>query len=246
MCVVWLGQRLSTGAPGPAEITWLISTRRSGHGGPGLPAWDERARLGWHLEPVTDPWPRPGRGGSRRALVGVAPWLVLIGIALAWDVLGLDTGPRSYHLTVSRSRRPTGRSMPPSSSSGCWRGSASARPGPGHPSRYPGSRRRERAPDQTPPVQDPRSARAWRLSASATRPRRASSCPRARPWGSPSGSRSRSRGRHGPRRPPIGGPGGDGRGARPLHRHADTGKGRPDRGLGVRGIPPLRPLRPSG
>jgi hypothetical protein len=59
------------------------------------------ARPGWHLAPVVDPWPRPGRGGAGRALCGVAPWLVVILIALTWDVLGLDSGPHSYHLTIS-------------------------------------------------------------------------------------------------------------------------------------------------
>ncbi len=58
-------------------------------------------RFGWRLEPVDDPWPRPGRGGGRPALWGVAPWILLCLVALAWDVLGIDTGPRQYHLTVS-------------------------------------------------------------------------------------------------------------------------------------------------
>ena len=58
-------------------------------------------RFGWHLDPVADPWPRPGRGGGRLALRGVAPWIVLFVVALGWDVLGLDTGPHEYHLTIS-------------------------------------------------------------------------------------------------------------------------------------------------
>ena len=58
-------------------------------------------RPGWHLEPVADPWPRPGAGSARRAFVGVGPWLALIVVAVAWDVLALDTGPHSYHLTIS-------------------------------------------------------------------------------------------------------------------------------------------------
>jgi hypothetical protein len=33
--------------------------------------------------------------------VGAAPWLGLIVITLAWDVLALDTPPRRYHLTIS-------------------------------------------------------------------------------------------------------------------------------------------------
>jgi len=88
-------------ATGPAEVTWLISLAAVVAAGVALRRGRSGARAGWHLEPVTDPWPRPGRGGSRHALEGVAPWLVLIGVALAWDVLGLDTGPRQYHLTIS-------------------------------------------------------------------------------------------------------------------------------------------------
>ena len=58
-------------------------------------------RFGWRLPPVDDPWPRPGRGGSGPALRGVGPWIVLFLAALAWDVLGIDTGPHQYHLTIS-------------------------------------------------------------------------------------------------------------------------------------------------
>jgi hypothetical protein len=85
----------------PAEITWVLSLGaviavdltlwRGTHG----------KRFGWHLPPVDNPWPRPGRGGSRLALRGVAPWIVLSVVALAWDVLGIDTGPHQYHLTIS-------------------------------------------------------------------------------------------------------------------------------------------------
>ena len=84
-----------------AEATWVASLLavilvdlalwhgKAGRGG------------GWHLEPVRDPWPRADRGGPGPALRGVAPWLALIVVVLAWDVLGIDTGPRQYHLTVS-------------------------------------------------------------------------------------------------------------------------------------------------
>ena len=42
-----------------------------------------------------------GRGGASRSLVGLAPWLVLILVALGWDVLGLATGPHQAHQTIS-------------------------------------------------------------------------------------------------------------------------------------------------
>jgi hypothetical protein len=48
-----------------------------------------------------EPWPRPGNGGAGPALSGLSPWLLLIGLGAAWDVLGIDTGPRQAHLTIS-------------------------------------------------------------------------------------------------------------------------------------------------
>ena len=50
---------------------------------------------------MSEPWPRTDRGGSGPALSGVAPWLVLIVVLLAWEILGIDTGPHQYHLTIS-------------------------------------------------------------------------------------------------------------------------------------------------
>ncbi len=55
----------------------------------------------WHLEPAATGWPRPGRGGARRDLLGLSPWLVLVLVVATWDVLALDTGPHRYHLTIS-------------------------------------------------------------------------------------------------------------------------------------------------
>jgi hypothetical protein len=85
----------------PAEVTWVLSL--GAVVAADLALWrGRRAAHGrWHLEPVMQPWPRPGRGGGRRALQGIAPWLALVTVALAWDVLGIDTGPHQYHLTIS-------------------------------------------------------------------------------------------------------------------------------------------------
>lgn len=58
-------------------------------------------RPGWRVEPVAEPWPRPGAAGRHPALLGTAPWLALVLAGTAWDVLGLDSGPHQYHLTVS-------------------------------------------------------------------------------------------------------------------------------------------------
>ena len=84
-----------------AEASWVLSL--TAVLAVDLALWRGRRRLrfGWHLDPVADPWPRPGRGGVRLALRGVASWIVLFVVALGWDVLGLDTGPHEYHLTIS-------------------------------------------------------------------------------------------------------------------------------------------------
>jgi len=58
-------------------------------------------RASFQLRPAGDPWPRPGRGGAGPALRGVAPWLGLGLVVMAWEVLGIDTGPHQYHLTIS-------------------------------------------------------------------------------------------------------------------------------------------------
>jgi hypothetical protein len=84
-----------------AEVTWLCSLAAVLAVDALLWRGRRGRRLGWAPDPVADPWPRPGRGGARRALRGVAPWLVLVLVALAWDVLGLDSGRHSYHLTIS-------------------------------------------------------------------------------------------------------------------------------------------------
>jgi hypothetical protein len=85
----------------PAEITWVVTLVAVALVDWALWRGRRGSRFGWSLEPVTDPWPRPGRGGKGPALRGVGPWLVLIVVILVWEVLGIDTGPRQYHLTVS-------------------------------------------------------------------------------------------------------------------------------------------------
>ena len=84
-----------------AEITWACSLAAVLSVDALLWRGRRGLRVGWHLEPASDPWPRPGLGGPRHALLGVGPWLVLILVAVAWDVLALDSGPHSYHLTIS-------------------------------------------------------------------------------------------------------------------------------------------------
>ena len=60
-----------------------------------------RRRPGLRLEPVGQPWPRPGRGGGRLAFIGLLPWLVLTLVILAWEILGIDSPKDRYHLTIS-------------------------------------------------------------------------------------------------------------------------------------------------
>jgi hypothetical protein len=84
-----------------AEVTWACSLAAVLIVDGLLSRGRRVGSVGWHLEPVADQWPRPGLGGTRRALLGVGPWLALIVVTLAWDVLALDSGPHSYHLTIS-------------------------------------------------------------------------------------------------------------------------------------------------
>ena len=84
-----------------AEITWLITVTAVIIVDVALWRGTKGGRPAWQLQPVSEPWPRPGRGGSGPALRGVAPWLVLIVVLLAWEILGVDTGPHQYHLTIS-------------------------------------------------------------------------------------------------------------------------------------------------
>jgi hypothetical protein len=85
----------------PAEVTWVITLVAVALVDLALWRGKTGARFGWHLEPVADPWPRPGRGGTGPALRGVAPWLVLLVVVLVWEILGIDSGPHQYHLTIS-------------------------------------------------------------------------------------------------------------------------------------------------
>jgi hypothetical protein len=89
--------RTTTGA----QITWLVTTAA-------VAAFDIAL---WHrtgteredpcLQPAREPWPRPGRGGTGHVLRGIAPWLAFIGVVVAWEALGIDSGPHQYHLTIS-------------------------------------------------------------------------------------------------------------------------------------------------
>ncbi len=92
------GFHRSTGA---AEVTWVVSLALVVVVSAAFWLGERGRRFGWHLEPAAAAWPRPGRGGGRRALGGVAPWLALIVVAAAWDILGIDTGPHEAHLTIS-------------------------------------------------------------------------------------------------------------------------------------------------
>ncbi len=84
-----------------AEITWLVSLVAVILVDVVLWRGTKGGRLSWRLEPVRDPWPRHNRGGGGPALRGVAPWLILIAVLVAWEIFGIDTGPHRYHLTIS-------------------------------------------------------------------------------------------------------------------------------------------------
>ena len=84
-----------------AEITWLVTLAAVILVDVAL--WRGRAgrRPGWRLHPVSEWWPRRDCGGRGPALSGVAPWLVLIAVVGAWEILGIDTGRHEPHLTLS-------------------------------------------------------------------------------------------------------------------------------------------------
>jgi hypothetical protein len=84
-----------------AVVTWVVSL--IGVVAIDVSFWLGRAerRGGLRLAIATHQWPRPKRGGARLALWGIAPWLGLILLVVAWDVLALDSGPHEYHLTIS-------------------------------------------------------------------------------------------------------------------------------------------------
>lgn len=84
-----------------AEITWLITLAVVVVFDIGLWRRSTTVRTSRHVEPAREPWPRPGLGGPDLALRGIAPWLVLFLVVLAWEVLGIDSGPHQYHLTIS-------------------------------------------------------------------------------------------------------------------------------------------------
>lgn len=89
------------------DVVLARSGRRKGHGlaGPLMPPLMPSSMpppappsARW---PSLHPWPRPGRDGARATLWGASPWLVLVLAALVWEVLGIDTGRRTPHLTIS-------------------------------------------------------------------------------------------------------------------------------------------------
>jgi hypothetical protein len=84
-----------------AEITWLVTLAAVVLFDVWLWRGSTVGRPAWFLEPAREPWPRPSRGGNRPALRGVVLWLALILVVLAWEVLGIDSGPHQYHLTIS-------------------------------------------------------------------------------------------------------------------------------------------------
>lgn len=53
------------------------------------------------LAPAVSRWPWPDRRGGSRVLVGLSPWFALALVVLAWEVLGIDTGTDTPHLTIS-------------------------------------------------------------------------------------------------------------------------------------------------
>jgi hypothetical protein len=84
-----------------AFVTWAISLAAVVASDLVLGSGRQHRLLGVRPAVADPPWPRAGRGGRGRALAGISPWLVLGLVALAWELLGIDTTPDKPHLTIS-------------------------------------------------------------------------------------------------------------------------------------------------
>jgi hypothetical protein len=84
-----------------AECTWVVSLAFVVAAAVLFGRGRRGARFGWSIGTADEPWPRAGRGGGGPAWRGVAPWLGVLVVGVAWDALGIDTGPRTSHLTIS-------------------------------------------------------------------------------------------------------------------------------------------------
>lgn len=64
-------------------------------------AW-RRGHRQWVAPRPVPAWPAPERADGRRSVLrGMAPWLVLALVVVAWEALGIDTGRHQPHLTLS-------------------------------------------------------------------------------------------------------------------------------------------------
>jgi hypothetical protein len=95
--VAWCGfasgfHQSSTGA----FVTWSISLAAVVAVNVGLARGREHRR-----GPAALAWPPADQAAKGRALAGISPWVVLGLVALAWELLGIDTSPDKPHLTIS-------------------------------------------------------------------------------------------------------------------------------------------------
>lgn len=85
----------------PAAVTWGISLAAVVLVDVLLWRGRRGLRPGWRVEARGRSWPRPGRRGGAQVLKGLWPWLGLTVVVVAWEALGIDTGPHQAHLTIS-------------------------------------------------------------------------------------------------------------------------------------------------
>ena len=85
----------------PAAVTWGISLAAVVLVDVLLWRGRRGRRPGWRVEAGGRPWPGPGRRGGAQVLEGLWPWLALTVVVVAWEALGIDTGPHQAHLTIS-------------------------------------------------------------------------------------------------------------------------------------------------
>lgn len=85
----------------PARVTWLVSLAAVAAVAVLVHRGRHRRHPSLRVRAVGDPWPPADRASRGDVLVGTSPWLALVVVAVAWDVLGLDTGTHQPHLTIS-------------------------------------------------------------------------------------------------------------------------------------------------
>lgn len=83
-----------------AWVTWLASLLIVMGAWVALRRGRQGLRFGWLIHAVPS-WPSDPHAPRARTLQGLSPWILLCVLILAWEILGIDTGRHTPHLTIS-------------------------------------------------------------------------------------------------------------------------------------------------